>query len=225
MCGRFTLAASPDAVAEFFELIDLPVFGPRYNIAPTQPAPVVRITGGGGVRRFDHLHWGLIPSWAKDPGIGSRMINARGETVASKPSFRAALRQRRCLVVADGFYEWRKLPGTKRKQPHHVRRCNAGLMALAGLWERWEGPDGRAIESCTIITTEPNDLMKPLHDRMPVILGRDDFELWLDPRVNEPESLTPLLVPCPSEELTVMAVGTLVNSPASDRPECVRPLE
>ena len=229
MCGRFTLSTPADVVAEVLELASLPVLEPRYNIAPTQLALAVRgaraDAGGaaGGVpgRRGDMLRWGLIPRWAKDVSIGARMINARGETLTSKPSFRSAFRRRRCLIPADGFYEWQQRG--KGKQPYYIKRHDGMVFALAGLWELWQSPDGAPVESCTIITTEPNDAVKPLHDRMPVILAPGDFDLWLDPEVTQPERVQPLLRPSPPEELVAYPVSTHVNSPAHDSPECVAP--
>ena len=225
MCGRFTLTSPGEVLAEFFELVDVPRVTPRYNIAPTQPAPVVRVDREAEARRLDLLHWGLIPSWAKDPGIGSRMINARAETVADKPAFRSALRYRRCLVAADGFYEWKKIEGQKRKQPYYIHMADRLPFAFAGLWEHWESADEAEIDSCTIITTEPNKLMESLHNRMPVILQPKDFDMWLDPDLQESDSLQLLLVPCPAEGMTFWPVSTVVNSPANDTPACTEPLE
>jgi putative SOS response-associated peptidase YedK len=222
MCGRFTLASPAETVAELFELDGIPTLMPRYNIAPAQPVPVVLMTPERPTRRLVKLRWGLIPSWARDASIGARMINARAESVASKPSFRAAFRRRRCLVVADGFYEWQKLQ--HRKQPFYVHLRNGRPFALAGLWERWEGADGGAIDSCTIITTEPNELMAPLHNRMPAILQPGDYALWLDPRTQTPEAVQPLLRPFPCQEMSAYAVSTQVNKPTMDSPTCIAPL-
>ncbi len=215
------MATAPEIVAEFFELTDPPPLKPRYNIAPTQPAPVVRIRPGGTSREFDHLHWGLIPGWAKDPSIGNRMINARSETVTAKPAFRNAFRNRRCLVVADGFYEWKKT-GT-RKQPYVIRMCDGSPFAFAGLWEHWESAEGEAIDSCALLTTQPNELVGEVHDRMPVILRPSDFDLWLDPSMNKPEKLEPLLRAYPANKMTTFAVSTRVNSPTRDDPACIEP--
>jgi putative SOS response-associated peptidase YedK len=167
------------------------------------------------------LRWGLIPSWADDPTIGNRLINARSETVASKPSFRAAFKNRRCLIPADGFYEWKK--EGKTKQPLHIQRKHGLPFAFAGLWEEWER-ENEIIQSCTIITTEANELMAEFHDRMPVILDAKHYELWLDPEVHDPNLLEPLLRPYPSEELVVHAVGSLVNNPRNEDPRCVEPM-
>ena len=223
MCGRFSLTSSGEVLAEFFELADAPDVVPRYNIAPTQPAPVVRIPPHGSRRRFDLLFWGLVPSWAQDPGSGARMINARAETIADKPSFRAAFERRRCLVIADGFYEWQAVPGMKGKQPYYIRMSDGSPLGFAGLWEHWAGTDGSELDSCTIITTEPNELLRPLHNRMPVILRRRDFETWLDPKVSPGAGLRELLVPYSAEEMTAYPVGRAVGNPANDTPECVKP--
>ena len=210
-------------VAEQFALFEVPPFTPRFNIAPSQPVPVVRLAPQQPQpqRELVWLRWGLIPSWAKDPAIGTRMINARAETVAEKPAYRAALRRRRCLVAADGFYEWQRTG--KGKQPYFIRMRDDRPFALAGLWEAWEGPDHSSIESCTLLTTEPNELLRPIHDRMPVILPADDYQRWLDPAAEEPERLAPLLRPYPGGEMTADPVSTFVNSPANEGPKCIAP--
>lgn len=224
MCGRFTLTAESDVVASVFELGEVPTLSPRYNIAPTQPVLAVLADPHQQERFPQTLRWGLIPSWAKDPGVGARMINARAESVATKPAFRSAQRHRRCLIPADGFYEWQKVAGEKRKQPFYVCMDDGRPFAFAGLWEHWEGPDGSAIQSCTVITTEPNELMRPLHDRMPVILPRQDYDRWLNPSARDPASLETLLVPHPAENMKVFAVSTYVNAPSRDTPQCIEPL-
>ena len=160
------------------------------------------------------LHWGLVPSWADDPKIGNRMINARAETAADKPSFRTAMRRRRCLIVADGFYEWQTIG--KRRQPMYIHMRDGRPFAFAGLWESWEGADHSALESCTILTTSANDLVRPIHDRMPVIIAPADYARWLDPAVQQAEPILPLLRPYPAEEMEAYAVSTRVNSPARD---------
>ena len=223
MCGRYTLRAPGKVVADHFGLAEEPRLRPRYNIAPTQPVPVIRALRANpqtGQRELVPLRWGLVPSWADDPSVGNRMINARAETVADKPAFRGALRHRRCLVPADGFYEWRK-EGTK-KQPVYVRRKDGLPFAFAGLWERWER-EGEVIESCAILTTGANDLMAEFHDRMPVILDPEDYGLWLDPEVQDPGLLGPLLKPYPGDETEVYPVSTLVNNPRHEDPRCVEP--
>ncbi|MGA2068584.1 MAG: SOS response-associated peptidase [Thermoguttaceae bacterium] len=236
MCGRFTLRAPASAVAEAFSLVDVPAWQPRFNIAPSQPVPVVRLspaaaetpgTGAARQRQLVFLRWGLIPSWADDPAIGNRLINARAETAAEKPAFRAAFRQRRCLLVADGFYEWRRSdrPKATRRQPYLFQMRDGRPMGFAGLWESWEGPDRSRIESCTILTTAASDLVAPVHDRMPVILAPADYARWLDPAASRPEPLLGLLGPYPSREMTAYPVSAAVNSPACDGPQCVEPAE
>jgi putative SOS response-associated peptidase YedK len=207
---------------ELFELPYVPPLEPRYNIAPTQPVAAVRFDSEAGERELEMLRWGLIPFWAKDPAIGNRMINARSETVAEKPAFRAAFRKRRCLVPADGFYEWQKVGAGK--QPHHIHRPDGGPFGIAGLWERWESGDGDVIESCTLITTEASDSLRPIHNRMPVILNRDDFGRWLDPDTPDTSNLLALLKPVPDEELVATAVSKAVNSPGNQGPELIEPL-
>ena len=222
MCGRFTLATPDPSVAELLDLSTEPSLEPRYNIAPTQPVLILRTPQVRQVRELEPLRWGLIPSWAKDAAIGARMINARSETAARKPSFRAAFRYRRCLVPADGFYEWQ---GTGRgKQPHHIRMKDGRPFAFAGLWECWQGPDGAVIESCTVLTTTPNELVAPLHDRMPVILPASSFALWLDPEVSDPAGVQPLLIPYQADEMVAHAVGRQVNNPRNEDPGCIQPL-
>jgi putative SOS response-associated peptidase YedK len=220
MCGRFTLTATPKAIAETFQVPELPGLEPRYNIAPTQPVPIIRNAEGASSRALVQVRWGLIPSWADDPSIGNRLINARAETAAEKPSFRAAFRHRRCLIPASGFYEWQKV-GTK-KQPHYIRPPDNAPFAFAGLWEHWE-KGGGPIESCTILTTEANVLMRPIHDRMPVILGPEAWDRWLDPNEQQAAALKPLLRPCPDGWLTAYPVSTRVNNPKYDGPACIAP--
>jgi putative SOS response-associated peptidase YedK len=221
MCGRFALTASPEEIAQQLALSSAPPLAPRYNIAPSQPVLAVRENRDSHQRELVFLHWGLIPSWAKDPSIGYKMINARSETAAEKPSFRNALKYRRCLVPISGFYEWQKVG--KGKQPHYIHRADEQLLAVAGLWEHWQSADGSEIESCTLLTTTPNELMRPLHDRMPVILHPDDYDLWLDPQTVKTEPLLPLLRPFPAEYMTAYPVSTLVNSPINESPNCILP--
>ncbi len=223
MCGRFSQGTPADILAQLFQLADIPSWTPRYNIAPTQLVPTVVVTSEHPSRQFRAWRWGLIPSWAKDPSIGSRMINAQAETASTKPAFRAAFRRRRCLMLADGFYEWQQLG--RRKQPFHVRMRDGTPFAFAGLWEHWKGPDGPAIESCTLLTTEPNDLIRTFHHRMPVILDPKEYDLWLDPGIQEPQRLQPLLRPYSSDDLAAYPVSTRVNNPANDTPDCIQPLE
>jgi len=226
MCGRYTLTTPPELIADLFGLEGVPTFAPRWNVAPTQEAAVVRIPGPGEKRRLDFLRWGLVPAWAEDPSIGNRMINARAETAAEKPSFKRSLQKQRCLVVADGFYEWRK--EGKLKQPIWIHRSDGRPFAFAGLWASWR-PKGAqredpALETFTILTTTPNELMKPIHDRMPVILAPEDFGLWLDPGVADPARLVPLLQPAPDRAFETREVSRVVNSPAHDGPDCIAPL-
>lgn len=222
MCGRFTLVAPGEAVAELFQLAEVPDIAPRYNIAPTQPVAAVRLSPSTGERELTYFHWGLIPRWAKDPSIGSRMINARSETAAEKPSFRAAMKYRRCLVAADGFYEWQKMNG--RKQPVRIQMKDGNPFAMAGLWEQWISSDGSELESCTILTTDPNDLLKPVHNRMPVLVDPADFDTWLDAREHPVEEAQGLLRPFPEESMKYYQVSTHVNSPKNDDPLCIKPL-
>jgi putative SOS response-associated peptidase YedK len=224
MCGRFTLRAPASLVAEQFALFDAPPFEPRYNIAPTQPVVVVRQAGveASIPRELVWLRWGLVPSWAQDPAIGNRLINARAETAAEKPAFRAAMRRRRCLVVADGFYEWQRTGG--RKQPYFIHMRDDRPFAFACLWESWEGADHSALETCVILTTDPNDLMRRIHDRMPVIVSPNDYGRWLDPAIEKPDQLAALLRPYATDELIGYPVSPHVNSPAHDDPRCIEPM-
>ena len=220
MCGRFTLASPGEVVAEVFGLGETPELAPRYNIAPGQQVAVVRGDVDGS-RSLAPLRWGLIPPWSKDPAIGSRLINARAETAADKPAFRGALRGRRCLVVADGFYEW-AAAGT-RKQPYLIAYADGRPFGLAGLWERWHGVDGEVVESCTILTTAPNEVVAPLHDRMPVILGAGAQGVWLDPGERRPDAVAGLLVPASPAGMIARPVGLRVNNPANEGPGCIDP--
>jgi putative SOS response-associated peptidase YedK len=218
VCGRFTLASPGKIVAEVFGLDDEPMLRPRFNIAPTQDVTVVRLTAGR--REAGTQQWGLVPSWAKDESIGNRLINARAETVAEKPAFRAALRARRCLVLADGFYEWQSAGG--RKQPWYFRSRDGRPFAFAGLWERWQPAGGEAVESCTIITTEANDLVRPVHERMPVILAEGILDHWLGG--GSTDEMRALLKPAPEDFLEAFPVSLRVNSPSNDDSSCVAPV-
>jgi putative SOS response-associated peptidase YedK len=221
MCGRFTLTIDPSLLREAFPGFEVPGdLAPRYNIAPTQPVAVIANDGQQQIQMF---RWGLIPHWAKDPKIGNRMINARAETVAEKPSFRNAYRRRRCLVLADGFYEWRKEPGQKRKTPMYIRLQSGRPFGFAGLWETWQPDGGEALRSCTIITTTPNELVAPIHNRMPLVLAPEAYELWLDPAEQAPDRLDPWLGPYPASEMTAYPVSTLVNNPRNDSAACIVP--
>ena len=218
MCGRFSLFSPAPVLAEAFDLAGLPELAPRYNIAPTQPVAAVRAGAAG--RQLVRLRWGLVVPWAKDTKVAP--INARSETAADKPLFRAALRKRRCLVPASGVYEWLALAGGKRKQPYCFRPGDERPWAFAGLWERWLGPDG-PVESCAILTTEANGLVRPVHDRMPVILPRQHWAAWLDPTQQEAGELVPLLRPFPPDAMRAYPVGQLVGNPRNNGPECMAP--
>ncbi len=222
MCGRFSLGASAATLAAQFDLFEAPAWTPRYNIAPTQEVLVVVRHPTSPSRHAREHRWGLIPSWAKDLAIGNQLINAQAETAATKPAFRAAFRKRRCLILADGFYEWKK--EGRHKQPFHIRLRDGRPFAFAGLWEHWEGAEGKAIDSCTILTAPPNDLLRPLHHRMAVILPFSAYEPWLDPSIQEADRLQPLLQPYPPEEMTAYPVSTVVNNPTNDTPRCTEPL-
>ena len=224
MCGRFTLTSSPQSLESRFDLDETPELSPRFNIAPGQMIATVTASSTGSKNSLAMRRWGLIPSWAKDPKIGSRMINARAETVAEKPSFRSAFRKRRCLVPADGFYEW-AAAGAGPKQPYHVARVDRAVLAFAGLWEHWAGADGDVIESCTLITTDANAAMKAIHARMPVILDPDDYGLWLDPAIDDVVRLGGLLRPLPDDALAMHPVSRRVNRPEFDDPSCIAPVE
>lgn len=223
MCGRFALLASGELIASLFDLDAAPdPLPPRYNIAPTQPVLAVRLGAHSQQREFALFRWGLIPSWAKDIRMGAQLINARAETVTDKPAFRAAFKRRRCLIPASGFYEWQKVNG--RKQPMYIHPRDDELFALAGLWEFWAGADGSELETCTILTTTPNELMEPIHNRMPVIVEPEDFPTWLDPGTHPDHGLH-LLRPYPADKMAFYPVSTLVNSPANDLPDCITPLD
>ena len=223
MCGRFTLYASPELLAELFDLAEAPPLAPRFNIAPTQPIGLVRIDPIHKRRAWALAAWGLIPSWSKDPSIGARMINARAETVPEKPSFRAAFRRRRCLIPASGFYEWQAQG--KSKQPYYITPADGGVFALAGLWEQWTSPDGSELETATILTVEPNELMAPIHNRMPLILAPEDFGVWLGRGSEETPSalsqLHHLFQPFPAEAMQARPISTYVNNPRNEGEACI----
>ncbi|HEX4589093.1 MAG TPA: SOS response-associated peptidase, partial [Gemmataceae bacterium] len=221
MCGRFTLRSRLNVVVRELDLFGDVEWEPRYNIAPTQPVPIVR-PDEDGRRACALARWGLIPSWAKDPKQCGLLINARAETVAEKPAFRTAFRKRRCLVLSDGYYEWQAL-GDKKKQPYFIHRPDNGVFGFAGLWECWSGGDGPPVESCTITTTTANDGVVHVHDRMPVILEPGEWDSWLAPTA-EPSVLSMLLRPFPASGLAADAVGTLVNNAKNDAAECVCPV-
>lgn len=227
MCGRITLKASPEEMARAFSLLRDPEWVASFNIAPSQPVGSVRLVDGR--REWTLFRWGLIPSWAKDEKIGYRTFNARGETVHEKPSFRTAFKRRRCLIVADGFYEWQRLgdatkSSSKSKQPFYIRRTDQRPFAFAGLWECWTPSDGSEVESCTIVTTEANELLAPIHDRMPVILSPDEYDLWLDPEI-EAAALRQLLDPHPATDFEMYPVSSDVNNARIERPGLHLPLK
>ncbi|PWB52994.1 MAG: hypothetical protein C3F13_10255 [Anaerolineales bacterium] len=223
MCGRFTLTIDPTQLQEAFPWAEIPddIF-PRYNIAPSQSVAVIPNTGDPRVAMYK---WGLIPSWSKDPAIGDRMINARAESLAEKPSFRNAYRRRRCLILADGFYEWKQDPTRKSKTPMYIRLKNGQPFAFAGLWEIWKSPGGDEVRTCTIITTQPNSLLEPIHNRMPVILPTDAYQEWLTGEDRQPAQLNGLLIAYPASEMLAYPVSRMVNSPQTDAPELIQPID
>jgi len=225
MCGRYSLKTPAETLAEHFRLAQAPAVSPRFNIAPSQPIAIVRIHAPQGDRECVQVRWGLLPSWAKDPAMGDRLINARAETVAEKPAFREALARSRCLVPADGYYEWQRQDGKgQRKQPFYIRLRDGRPFAFAGLWERWTGPDGTAVETCAILTTEPNASLRAIHDRMPVILAPNEYDQWLDPYIRQAQLLQPLFRAYPPEDMTVYPVSLRVNDPQHDDAGCIAPL-
>ena len=230
MCGRFTLASDPEALQQTFFDFDVSIdLSPRYNISPTQAVAVIANTPTNTevhpeMGQMAFFHWGLIPSWAKDPKIGNRMINARSETLAEKPSFRSAYKRRRCLILADGYYEWKQVPGDRRKQPVYIHLTSQKPFALAGLWEEWQAEErDKPLRSCTIITCPPNALLEKIHHRMPVILPQDAYAAWLSPDEQSAEGLQPLLVPYTNEGMEAYTVSTFVNRPTNDSPQCIAP--
>ena len=221
MCGRYALTATPEEVRALFGYLDGEDFPPRYNIAPTQPVAIVRLAQGA--RRFVLVRWGLVPSWVKDPKRFALLFNARAETASEKPAFRAAMRYRRCLFPASGFYEWRRGPG-ETKQPYWVRPRGGGLVAFAGLWETWSDRDGGEIDTACILTTDANATIAPIDDRMPVVIEADDFDRWLDCRGYAPDAVTELLRPAPAALFEAIAVGSRVNTAANDDPALQDPV-
>jgi len=227
MCGRFVSATPPDQIARYFDAVDETAGAaePNFNVAPTTDIYVVR--SDGQVRRLEQLHWGLVPFWAKDPSVGNRMINARAEGIAEKNAYKRSFRTRRCIIPADGFYEWTAVPGQKKKQPVYIQRVDGEPLAFAGLWETWrskEQPDER-LQSCTIITGAPNDKIAEIHDRMPVILPPSAWDRWLDPSFDDVDLLGELLVPAPSSLLTLHPVGFDVNNVRNNDAHLVDPVD
>lgn len=220
MCGRFTLTSTPQAVLDHFELNTELEFKPRYNIAPTQDVLVVRQLKEHE-REIVALRWGLIPSWLKEDKISSKMINARVETAHERPAYRAAYKKRRCLIVADGFYEWQKKQDAK--QPFYIYRKDHRPFAMAGLWEHWESDDGRQIESCTILTKDANKAVESIHVRMPVILQPIQYTDWLNPELQDPLQIKQIIKSIPASQISSHAISTKVNNPTHDKPDCVEP--
>ena len=229
MCGRFTLASDAEALNQTFFDFAIPMnLSPRYNISPTQDVAVIANTEAHPVEggQVEFFHWGLIPSWAKDPGIGNKMINARSETLAEKPSFRNAYKRKRCLILADGYYEWQKIPGDRLKQPVYIRLKSQKPFALAGLWETWQTEGmNEPLRSCTIITCPPNAMLAEIHHRMPVILPQDAYAAWLTLNERPSDALQPLLNPYPDEEMEAYPVSRFVNRPMNDSSQCIAPFE
>jgi putative SOS response-associated peptidase YedK len=217
MCGRYTLSTPAGRLAEEFQLDSTLEITPSYNVAPTQQVAAVLEDEGG--RHLKMLRWGLVPSWAEDPDIGARMINARSETAPEKPSFRSAFRRRRCLIAADGFYEWKRENGGK--QPYYFRMQDGRPFAFAGLWESWDKGDG-TLRTCAILTTRANSVLEDIHERMPVILPSDSYNAWLDPDADR-EELGELMIPYPGEDLETYPVSRFVNSPRNNDERCIEP--
>ena len=222
MCGRFTSFLSPEILENTFGVQAPPDISPRYNIAPTQQVWIIREAATGG-RHLSSVRWGLVPHWAKDLSIGSRMINARCETVHEKPAFRQAIHSRRCIVPASGFFEWAATP--TGKIPHYVTMRDGSPLAFAGIWESWKTAEGESLETFAILTTAANSLMAPIHDRIPVILHLTEYELWLDRSVNNPQKLQRLYQPYPAELLQEWEVSTVVNNASHETPETIAPIQ
>ena len=220
MCGRYVITSAPEAIRALFRYQEQPNFPPRFNVAPSQPIPIVRLTEGK--RQFALVRWGLLPSWVKDPKTFALLINARGESVIEKPAFRAAMKRRRCLIPADGFYEWQA--GGSRKQPYFVRLKSGAPMAFAGLWECWTGPNGEELETAAIVTTGANRALGHIHDRMPVILAPDAFDLWLNCAEVDAETAAALIAPAPDDLFEAYPVSTDVNRVANDNAKLLEPI-
>ena len=221
MCGRYTITSAPEAIRALFRYPEQPNFPPRYNIAPTQPIPIVRLQEGE--RHFALVRWGLLPSWVKDPKNFALLLNARGESVTEKPAFRNAMKRRRCLVPADGFFEWMPVGG--RKQPYYIRAKSGAPLAFAGLWETWEGPNGEEVDTATIVTTRANRLLGTIHDRMPVIVPPEAFDLWLDGANVDAVTASALIAPAPEDLLEAYPVSTAVNRTANDNAKLLEPVD
>lgn len=219
MCGRYRLTAKERWLSKYFNIPPEDIeWAARWNIAPTDEVATIRQDRHGPKRIFAKMRWGLIPYWAKDKSFGAKAINAASETAAEKPAFRESMKKRRCLIPADGFYEWKKL-GSK-KQPYNIGMKDDGLFAFAGLWDRWKDPEDKLIESCAILTTDANPLLKDIHDRMPVILSPEDYDAWLDPGDVDPAHVADLLKPFDARQMRAYPVSSTVNSVKNDGPEC-----
>jgi putative SOS response-associated peptidase YedK len=223
MCGRFSLTVNSAQLALAFPgLRNIPpVYTPRFNIAPSQP--IAAITNHNSMN-FELFFWGLVPSWSTDPNMTRRMINARAETISEKPTFRAAYKRRRCLILADGYYEWQKNAGAKTKTPHWIYMKDRKPFAIGGIWEEWESPDGSLLRTAAIITTNPSEKLKPIHNRMPVIIDKSDYRLWLSRTEQRPDKINPMLRSYPQDKMDFHAVSLAVNSPANDAPVCIQPV-
>jgi putative SOS response-associated peptidase YedK len=219
MCGRYVITSSPAAIRALFGYPEQPNFPARYNVAPTQPIPVVRLHEGK--RQFVLMRWGLIPSWVKDPKTFSLLINARGDSVIDKPAFRAAMRRRRCLIPADGFYEWKETGG--RKRPYFVHLRQGGPFAFAGLWETWTGPNGEEMDTAAVVTTSANRTLAAIHDRMPVVVPPEAFDLWLDSAKVDAQTAAALIAPAREDLFEAYEISTAVNRVANDSPELIQP--
>ncbi|WP_010283290.1 SOS response-associated peptidase [Bacillus timonensis] len=222
MCGRFTLFAEFEEIINRFDIeaaIEQDLYNPSFNIAPSQS--VLSVINDGSRNRLGYLRWGFVPSWAKDEKIGYKMINARAETLAEKPSFKQAFQHRRCLIIADSYYEWKR-GAEKSKTPMRIKLKSEKLFAMAGIWERWKSPEGKPLFSCSIITTTPNELMKDIHDRMPVILRKEDEKTWLDPSLDDISKVTHLLKPLAATHMEAYQVSSLVNSPRNNSPNLIQ---
>lgn len=220
MCGRYSLKTSPDELIRDFGLSEIPPIEARYNIAPAQTLPVIRLSHETGKRECVLMRWGLVPFWADDPKVGYRTINAKAETAAKSPAYRAAFRYRRCLVPADGFFEWKKVG--RFKQPMYIHRKDDRPFAFAGLWEHWQRATGEPLDTYTILTGDPNDVVRPIHNRMPVIVNPDAYDRWLDPAFKDPKAVQALLGPYPSTDLIADPISTRINNPRNDDPGCLQ---
>jgi putative SOS response-associated peptidase YedK len=220
MCGRYTFTSAPEAMRQLFRYLEQPNFPPRYNIAPTQPIAIVRLVEGE--RHFALVRWGLLPSWVKDPKAFSLVFNARGESILDKPAFRAAMKRRRCLIPADGFYEWQK--AGERKRPFFIHAKTGTPLAFAGLWETWTGPNGEELETAAIVTTRANSTLAPIHDRMPVIVPPEAFDLWLNCNDVDAKTAETMIAPAPDDLLGAYEISTAVNRTANDSPKLLEPV-